>query len=122
MECVKKQKKIFFKSEVTILSYEAKSLCSLQEVGDEVQYIGERQCFSMCDVCLLCEDVYYFREYSYRENHFLKQEFLLMLFVGFFLYLLLPPPSLFPLPLCYKALSRYLNLTFFFFSFTCNVL
>lgn len=80
----KKTKKIFLKSEVTILSYEAKSLCSLQEVGDEVQYIGERQCFSMCDVCLLCEDVYYFREYSYRENHFLKQEFLLMLFVGFF--------------------------------------
>lgn len=88
MECVKKtnkqKKRIKKKSEVTILSYEAKSLCSLQEVGDEVQYIGERQCFSMCDVCLLCEDVYYFREYSYRENHFLKQEFLLMLFVGFF--------------------------------------
>lgn len=55
-----------------------------RRLGDEVQYIGERQCFSMCDVCLLCEDVYYFREYSYRENHFLKQEFLLMLFVGFF--------------------------------------
>lgn len=63
-----------------------------RRLGDEVQYIGEGQCFSMCDVCLLCEDVYYFREYSYRENHFLKQKFLLMLFV-FFLYLLLPPPS-----------------------------
>lgn len=91
----KKTKKIFLKSEVTILSYEAKSLCSLQEVGDEVQYIGERQCFSMCDVCLLCEDVYYFREYSYRENHFLKQEFLLMLFVGFFVF---APPTSFSLP------------------------
>lgn len=87
-----------------------------RRLGDEVQYIGEGQCFSMCDVCLLCEDVYYFREYSYRENHFLKQKFLLMLFVFFFCicssHLLLA----LPLPLCYKTLSRYLNLTFFFFS------
>lgn len=37
--------------------------------------MSERDAASPCpplDVCLLCEDVYYYREYSYRETHFIK--------------------------------------------------